>query len=231
MVTSPGLTTHPFPTPGPHAKAVHPSAKGPSKVSVLLCRTLVQHLTWWHRAGRPPAFLSAAVGLPDRRWHRRCLFHLADFQGLQTLMHFFSASTRPLTTAPFSRRNPSASRFCSCLHPTPGDYLNAAQPVGLTVAETGLDGAWKLLCSQLSQPQPHATPWQLRLYTALMGFHQYLHSWVHAVSYSQNPPLVIMPSPRPGIAFPQATPRQKGNLLRGFCCGRRTWLLSQHCIS
>lgn len=45
MVTSPGLTTHPFPTPGPHAKAVHPSAKGPSKVSVLLCRTLVQHLT------------------------------------------------------------------------------------------------------------------------------------------------------------------------------------------
>ena len=145
MVTSPGLTVHPLPTPGPCAKALHPNAKGLSEVLVLPHRALAQHLAQWCRAGLPPAFPSAAVGLPGRRWHKRCLLHLATFQGGRTLTHFFSASTHPLTAAPCSRRNSSASRFCSCLPPAPG-----AQPVCLTAAEMGLDGAWKLLCSQLS---------------------------------------------------------------------------------
>lgn len=116
MVTSAGLTTHPFPTPGPCAKALHPSAKGPSEVLVLPHRTLVQYLARRHRAGLPPAFLSTAVGLLGRRWHR-CLLHLAAFQGLRTLPHFFSASTHPLTTVPFSRPNtPAPAGFAhACL--------------------------------------------------------------------------------------------------------------------
>lgn len=46
---------------------------------------------------------------------------------VQTQTHFFSASTHPLPAASFSRRNFSASRFCSCLL-LQGLSHSAAQP-------------------------------------------------------------------------------------------------------
>jgi len=57
----------PFSHPSPCAKALHRRAKGLNEILVLPRRTLAQHLAPQCRAGLPPAFPSAALGLRGSR--------------------------------------------------------------------------------------------------------------------------------------------------------------------